>query len=94
MVKSIMQNTKVCFLCGRTGYLERHHIYFGANRKHAETHGLWVWLCPECHRTGPSAAHRDDETNRQLKRIGQQTFERTHTRAEFMRIFGRNYLDD
>lgn len=94
MVNSIIHKTKVCFLCGRTGYLERHHIYFGANRKHSETYGLWVWLCPSCHRTGRDAVHRDYDTNLKLKRIGQQAFERNNTRKKFMRIFGRNYLDD
>ena len=35
----------------------------------------------------------DYQTNLKLKQAGQQAFERTHTREEFMRIFGRNYLE-
>lgn len=40
-----------CFICGKTGYTERHHIYGSANRKYSEQYGLTVYLCPECHRT-------------------------------------------
>ena len=89
-----MQLTKLCYMCGRSRPLERHHVFFGPDRKNSEIFGLWVWLCPYCHREGPRAVHRDYESNRQLKRIGQQAFERTHTRSEFMRVFGRNYLYD
>lgn len=88
-----MQTKQVCYLCGRLVYLERHHLFFGANRKPSENYGLWVWLCPDCHRTGKQAVHKDYETNLRLKQAGQQAFERTHTREEFMRIFGRNYLE-
>ena len=40
-----------CFICGKTGYTERHHIYGNVNRKYSEQYGLTVYLFPECHRT-------------------------------------------
>lgn len=58
MSRSIMQNTKECFLCRmraeKQGYfgpltsygLEKHHVMHGvANRKIAEKYGLTVYLC-------------------------------------------------
>ena len=44
MAKSIMQSEKVCYLSGRTDWLEKHHLYQGANRKLSEKYGLWVYL--------------------------------------------------
>ena len=91
-MKSVMQSDKVCYLCGRTVGLERHHIMAGtANRKLSEKFGLWVWLCHDCH-TGTDGAQYDPIQNRQLKMDAQFVFERTHTHAEWMKAFGKNYL--
>ena len=92
-MKSILQTEKVCYLCGRTNGLERHHIFGGvANRKISEANGLWVWLCGvTCHR-GLDGAQYDPLVNRRLKMDAQYAFERTHTRAEWMRLIGKNYL--
>ena len=50
------------------------------------------YLCPEHHLTGPAAVHRCQEIQERLHKIGQQEFEKTHTREEFRKIFGRSYL--
>ena len=44
------------------------------------------------HLTGSAAVHRCQETQNILHQIGQQEFEKTHTREEFRKIFGRSYL--
>ena len=36
--------------------------------------------------------HFNKELDMLLKQKGQEAFERNHTRAEFRKIFGRNYL--
>lgn len=78
-----------CYLCHRITDTARHEIYFGsANRKNSKEHGLWVNLCPECHRT----VHIDRTTDIWLKQMGQRKYELRHSREEFMNIFGRNYL--
>ena len=52
-----------CWLCGKVGAVERHHIFGGSNRDKSERDGLVVLLCGEsCHRNGPRAAHRSAET--------------------------------
>lgn len=95
-MESIVQHEKVCFLCGRNGNtdpLEEHHIFNASNRSNSEKYGLKVWLCGNrCHRNGADAAHRSRETADRLKAIGQAEFEKTHTRHEFIKIFGRSYL--
>lgn len=34
-----------CWLCGRWGHLEEHHIFGGAYRKKSTKYGLTVFLC-------------------------------------------------
>ena len=91
-MKSILQTDRVCYLCARVVDLEKHHIFAGvANRKLSEKYGLWVWLCHRCN-TGRDGAQYDPVKNRFLKMDAQFAFERTHTRAEWMKIFRKNYL--
>lgn len=94
MAKSIMQNEKVCFLCGSTRDLEKHHAIHGiANRKWSEKYGLWIWLCPVCHREGPSAVHRNRVIDMWVIQEAQRKFEATHgDRTKFRKIFGKSYL--
>ena len=95
-------NTKgECYRCGRIGQTERHHIFGGPNRKNSEKHGLMVYLCHDCHNEPPNGAHFSKETADWLHRTGQTAFEVERwkagatweeARAEFMEIFGKNYL--
>lgn len=80
-----------CYICGRYGQTEEHHIFGGnPNRKHSEEHGLKVYLCPDCHR-GDLSVHKNRELRLNLQEEAQAEFEKTHSREEFMAIFGRNY---
>lgn len=94
MAESIMQTEKACYITGDTRNLHRHHIYFSANRKNSEKYGCWVWLRADWHNMAPYGVHGRDgrELDLRLKRECQAKFEETHSREEFMRIFGRNYL--
>lgn len=102
MAKSIMQDKEdgYCFLCAalhidysRKTVLEEHHVMHGtANRRLAEQYGLKVYLCPEHHRTGKEAVHRDNDVDESLKRYAQRIFEKEHTHEEWMRVFSKNYL--
>lgn len=93
-MKSIVQdlNQERCFLCGSTCNLELHHIMHGtANRRLATLYGLTCWLCRN-HHTGKFGVHTHSDLNRQLQMTAQNAFEQTHTRQEWMKIFGKNYL--
>ncbi len=72
--------------------MECHHVFGGiANRKLSEKYGLKVYLCPDCHRLGKIAAHRNKNTMGFLHREGQQAFESYYDMG-FKAIFGKNYL--
>lgn len=85
-----------CFLCGRYGTLEEHHVFGGPNRSKSERDGLKVGLCGDsCHRNGRRAAHRCRETSDALKQFWQIKFMMKHqigVRA-FILEYGRNYLE-
>ena len=82
-----------CYLCGKYGPVERHHVFQGAYRKKAERHGFVVNLCHFCHNEPPDGVHHNKENRLLLRRIAQEEFEKNiGTREEFMRTFGRNYL--
>ncbi len=93
MSKSIMQSEKCSYLNGDTRNLHKHHIYAGCNRKNSEKYGFWVWLTPEQHNMSNDGVHFNRDLDLALKSACQEEFEKTHSRAEFMRIIGKNYLD-
>lgn len=100
-MNSIIQKDKeTCFLCGekanfQDGNLEEHHCFGGPNRKHSERYGLKVYLHAfKCHREGPIAVHKNKTSRLFVQIEAQKAFEKTHTREDFMRIFGKNYLMD
>ncbi len=87
-----------CELCGcfsdPFNPIERHHVYGGnGKRKLSEKYHMVAHICARCHR-GTKGVHNDRETDLRLKRRYQHIFEETHTREEFMAIFGRNYLTE
>lgn len=94
-----MYNGRECFLCGRNGNgdpLDRHHVFGGGLRKKSERYGLVVDLCHHrCHQYGPEAAHQNAETRDELHRWAQKKAmkENGWTVDEFVRQFGKNYLD-
>ena len=92
MAKSVIQERKECYFCGKLTNLERHHVFGGvANRPISEKYGLTVWLCHNCH-TGAAGAQYDKMKNLHLKQDAQFAFERNHTRSEWMKLIGKNYL--
>ena len=61
-------------------------------RKHSEETGMKVWLCRNHHTLGPLAVHRCSDTMNLMHKIGQRTFEETHSRQQFVTVFGKSYL--
>lgn len=88
-------NRKMCIVCGTMFNLHRHHIFFGtANRKLSEEDGLWVYLCGRHHNLSNEGVHFNRELDIGLKKLGQKTYEKDHTREEFMNRYGKNYMGD
>ena len=97
MSRSIIKgNMKgMCYICKRFGQTEEHHIFRGKNRKRADADGLKVYLCHFCHNEPPNGVHYNKRRNTQLKQIGQRTWMATYNKTvdDFIRAYGRNYLD-
>ena len=92
MNKSIVQQYRLCFFCGRAYPLEKHHIFGGANRKKSEKYGLWVYLCHRCHNEPPDGVHFNKENMDKLRRIGQKAFMAAYPEKDFLKEFGKNYI--
>ena len=84
-----------CFLCGRTsGKLDRHEAFPAANRQKSKKYGLWCSLCHyECHLNG---VHVHAVMGRYVKREAQKAAMREYgwTTEEFIKMFGKNYLEE
>ena len=104
MAKSIFDTTKgKCFICGRYGFTEKHHIMQGvANRRLSEADGLWVYLCLDHHNRPPEGVHFNPERMKWLRQLGQKGYEMTKIKGgmnaaeahqAFMERYGKNYLD-
>jgi len=73
-------------------YAERHEVFYGTKcRQLSIKYGMQKDLCPEHHR-GPAGPHKNKEYDLLLKREAQKKFEIEHSRAEFIKIFGKSYL--
>lgn len=101
MSKSIIQprNRSYCFLCNLLygddsyKYTEEHHVFDGPYKRKSEHFGLKVNLCIPHHRESKEAVHRNIEMNRKVQVEAQKIFEEKHPELNFMKEFGRNYLE-
>ena len=87
--KSILtDNLSNCYLCGQSP-VDIHEIYGGCNRIVSIKNDFCIPLCRKHHRQVTDNIINDIE----LKQLCQRKFEETHTRDEFLRLIGRNYLE-
>ncbi len=90
---SLIEDRYQCYLCGESRTdVEHHHIFGGPNRESSDKLGLVVMLCPDCHRTGKYAVHKDVGRGIELKVKGQTEFEKFNSHEDFVRIFHRNWI--
>ena len=94
MVKSLLSDEKVCYVCKSPVNIHKHHIYYGsANRKLSEEYGCFCYLCYRHHNGSNMGVHFYKPLDTALKWECQRAFEnKVGDRSEFMRIFGQNYL--
>ena len=83
-----------CFICGSSQWLEKHHVFGGANRKLSEKYGLTVMLCHYCHNEPPDGVHFNRANMDALRQTAQKWAMDKYgwTVEDFIKIFGRNYL--
>ena len=77
-----------CQLCGEHGITHIHHVFGGSRRGVSERYDFVIELCPNCH----SWVHASEAANERLKMKYQRIYEQTHTRAQWMKLMGRNWL--
>lgn len=85
---SLQTGEDKCRLCGSTQLLQTHHMLHGYMRKAADKYGLTCKLCAYCH----ANLHDHGLYDRELQQEAQRMFEKEHSHAEFMAIFGKNFL--
>lgn len=74
-----------CEHCGKVcKNLDPHEVYGGSNRKRSISNNFVKLLCREC--------HSDDNVINQLRIDTQKEYEKNHTREEFIKLIGKNYL--
>ena len=92
-MKSILQQDERCYLCKMAIGTQTHHCLPGnPNRKHSEQDGLTVRLCAQCHWKVHFDSQDDGRSMLKLKKDAQEAYEKTHTREEFMKRYGRSWL--
>lgn len=93
-MKSIIQDTKECYITGSTFNLNSHHVFGGSNRKLSEKFGLKVWLRADWHNMSDYGVHFDKPFDDDLKKEVQKKAMKYYnwTTEDFIGIFGRNYL--
>lgn len=93
-----------CYITGiRAGIIERHHVFGAANRTRSTFYGFVVPLVAEIH---PNGARRDDKRCQELTGMSVKTLdhelkadcqayyeEHIGNRDQFVKEFGKNYLD-
>ena len=99
--KSVLQvKDGRCLLCkilnddfGIHKDIEEHHVFFGTRQRwKSEEDGLKVYLCPEHHRIGPDAVHKNAAVCRKIQAAAQMEYERVHGKGEFIKRYGKNYI--
>ena len=92
-MKSIVQDKKACLVCKTTLGLHKHHVFFGRGlRQISDKNGFWVWLCGRHHNLSNEGVHFNKELDNEIKKLTQHRYEEEHSRTEFMRLIGMNFL--
>ena len=80
-----------CYICGRWGYCDTHHLIGGSNRQKSDRLGLTIPVCRDCH----EAIHKNPRVFLWLKEQAQRKAmsEQGWTVEDFIREFGKNYLE-
>lgn len=92
-MESILNNEKYCYVCGSRYNIQKHHIYGAGNRTTSENNGFWVYLCARHHVYTNYSVHGDPDhkLDHELKKICQTVYEKDHSRADFIKLVGKNY---
>ena len=92
-MKSILTlDMEHCVICGSPN-VEIHHVFGGPNRKNSDKYGLVVPLCHRHHNEPPAGVHHNEGSMLALQADAQAVFESIESHEDFMRVFGRDYIE-
>ena len=85
-----------CFLCGKYGPTEEHHIFGGPFRKKSEYYGLKAHLCHWCHNEPPNGTHQNPAVRAYLKELAQREImqQKGWSVADFRGVFGKSWVEE
>ena len=87
---SVFCSDDKCFLCDNTYQLTWDEIFKGSNRQTSMKYGFCIRLCLNCHRR----INEDYDYINYWKKEAQKYYESNYgSREDFIKAFGRNYLD-
>ena len=92
---SILQwNTgEQCAFCKADGIdLVRHEIYQGPNRTNSKKYGLWISVCPTCHRFIHQNPQHPEVKDLDVQAEHQAMEKYGWDKAHFIMRFGKNYI--
>lgn len=94
MLKSIITDDfETCYFCGMPAEAIHHVLPGTAKRRISDVNGFTVPLCNKCHNMSNGAVHFDRTKDILLRRICQLYYEKEHSREEWRKLAGRNYLE-
>ena len=98
--KCLLQNKKCCYVCGATGDLHLHHVFYGSsNRKKSDEDGMVVFLCPAHHNMSSAGVHFNKALDNRIKQQAEKIWIKTYCTSEqdgieeFVKRYHINYLD-
>ena len=81
-----------CVICEKD-VINIHHVLYGTCNRHlSDEDGYIIPLCHLHHTDSREAIHVKRELDLYWKRIAQEDYEKTHTREEFIKRYGKSYL--
>jgi hypothetical protein len=90
---SILQDTKQCYVCGKTD-IHTHEVYFGKNRNKSIEDGCCVYLCPKHHNMSNEGVHFNKQLDLQLKQSMERKWLEYYNKTidDFIQRYGKNYI--
>ncbi len=87
---------RVCEICGSLYNIERHHVFNGAYRKKSEKYNAVADLCHNCHNEPPNGVYHNAQNMQALKAKYQKLIMLHYgmSEADFINIFGKNYIGE
>lgn len=85
----ITTDLEKCYLC-KAKKEDLHEIYEGKNRQLSMKYGLVIPLCRKCH----ISVTNNKTLQEKLHKVGQKVFKKYYKTENFVKIFGKNYLDN